>query len=214
MTHLTPTVFAVDDDPLVLKGMERLLRSAGFNAEVFDSAQAFLGRYRRDVVGCLILDLAMPGLDGLQLQQLLVERGEVLPIIFLTGQGDIPTSVRAMKQGAADFLSKPAGDCELLAAVHEATRRCEIAHQQQVEVTDMQRRFATLTPREREVLGHLISGKLNKQIAASLGTVEQTIKVHRARIMHKMHARALVTLARRAVRAGIATDFTESDSGD
>lgn len=126
MIDRTPTVFVVSDDPSVLNGIKRPLRSAGFNAEVFGSAQAFLAAYRHDVVGCVVLDIAMPGLGGLQLQQLLVEIGGTLPIIFLTGHGDIPTSVRAMKQGAADFLSKPADSHELLAAVHEATRRCEM----------------------------------------------------------------------------------------
>jgi len=212
MTQPTMTVFAVDDDASVLKGIERLLRSAGFNAQVFASAQAFLDEYDHDVTGCIILDLAMPGLDGLQLQQRLIEKGGALPIIFLTGRGDIPTSVRAMKQGAADFLTKPVDDRELLAAVQQATRRCRIVQQERRELAGIEERLATLTPREREVLEHLLSGKLNKQIAATLGTVEKTIKVHRARIMHKMRAPTLATLVRQAERAGVATHSAGADS--
>jgi FixJ family two-component response regulator len=212
MTQRALTVFAVDDDPSVLKGIERLLRSAGFNAQVFASAEAFLDGYDHDVTGCIILDLAMPGLDGLQLQQRLVERGGVLPIIFLTGRGDIPASVRAMKQGAADFLTKPVDDQELLAAVQQATQRCRMVQEERRELADIEERLATLTAREYEVLEQLLSGKLNKQIAATLGTVEKTIKVHRARIMHKMHAPSLATLIRLAERAGVATRSVGSDS--
>ena len=210
MTQQCPTVFAVDDDPSVLRATERLLRSAGFNAEVFNSAQAFLDGSRRDVVGCVILDLAMPGLDGFQVQQILSERGGALPIIFLTGRGDIATSVRAMKHGAASFLSKPADADELLTAVRDATQRCEIALRELREIADIQQRLATLTPREREVLRHLISGRLNKQIAASLGTVEQTIKVHRARILRKMRAPTLVNLVRLADRAGVRAEIPDT----
>lgn len=204
MTEAAITVFAVDDDPSVRTGLGRLLRSAGFKAEVFATARAFLGAYRPDVTGCLILDLAMPELDGLELQQQLAERGGALPIIFLTGHGDIPTSVRAMKLGAADFLTKPVDDRALLAAVEQAIHRSNILQQQRREVADIERRLATLTPREREVLEHLLTGKLNKQIAAALGTVEKTIKVHRARVMHKMRAPSLAALVRLTERAGIA----------
>ncbi len=210
MSDRASTVFVVDDDPAVLKGIQRLLRSAGFNAEVFASAHAFLDRYRPDAVGCLILDLAMPALDGLRLQQQLIERGGLLPIIFLTGHGDIPTSVRAMKQGAADFLTKPAADEELLAAVRQAIRRCGIVQRERRELADIQQRLATLTPREREVLGHVLAGKLNKQIAASLGTVEKTVKVHRARIMQKMHAPTVAALVRLADRAGVMAESSGS----
>jgi FixJ family two-component response regulator len=200
MTDRTTTVFAVDDDPSVLRGIERLLRSAGLKAEVFGTAQSFLDRYRHEVIGCVILDLTMPGLDGLYLQQKLIERGSVLPIIFLTGHGDIPTSVRAMKQGAADFLTKPVDDEKLLAAVRHALQRCAILLAARWEATDFEHRLATLTPREREVLNHLLCGALNKQIAASLGTVEKTIKFHRAHIMQKMGTPTLATLVRRAER--------------
>lgn len=214
MSDRTTTVFAVDDDPSVLKAVSRLMRSAGFVAEVFDSAQAFLDGYRTDVTGCVILDLTMPGLDGLELQRRLLERGGALPIIFLTGQGDIRASVCAMKQGAAEFLTKPAEDEKLLAAVQAATRQCEIAQQKRREVAVVEQRLATLTPREREVLGHLLTGKLNKQIAASLGTVEQTIKVHRGRIMRKMDTPTLVGLVRLVARVRIATDSSIINSVD
>jgi FixJ family two-component response regulator len=197
------TVFVVDDDPSVLKGVQRLLRSAGFTAEVFASPQEFLERHDRDASGCVILDLAMPELDGLQIQQALTDLGSVLPIIFLTGHGDIPTSVHAMKRGAVDFLTKPVSDDELLSAVQSAIERCRASRQARYEVAGIERRFATLTPRERTVLAHLLAGKLNKQIAADLGTAEQTVKIHRARIMQKMETRTVAALVRLAERAGI-----------
>ena len=203
MTGDTPIVFVVDDDASVLRGVKRLLRSAGFTGETFASAREFLERYDSNAVGCVILDLAMPGFDGLQMQQALADRGSVLPIIFLTGHGDIPTSVRAMKGGAVDFLTKPVSDDELLAAVRNAIQRCEALSRTREEIESIRRRVATLTPREREVLAHLLSGKLNKQIAADLGTVEHTIKVHRARVMQKMQARSLTALVQLAERAGI-----------
>ena len=206
MTDRTTTVFAVDDDPSVLKGIERLLRFAGFKAEVYATAQAFLDGYRHDVTGCVILDLAMPGLDGLQLQQRLLESAAVLPIIFLTGHGDISTSVWAMKHGAADFLTKPVDEEALLAAVRQAIERCGVLHQERRELAEVEQRLGTLSPREREVLAHLLSGKLNKQIAASLGTVEKTIKVHRARILQKMRVPSLAMLVRLAERAGISAE--------
>jgi len=152
-------------------------------------------------MGCLILDLAMPELDGLQLQQQLIERGSVLPIIFLTGHGDIPTSVRAMKQGAADFLTKPVDDARLLAAVRQALERCAVMLTARSEAAGFERRLATLTERERQVLTHMLRGELNKQIAASLGTVEKTIKFHRAHVMRRMGTPTLAVLAARAERA-------------
>ena len=203
MTSGAPTVFVVDDDPSVRRGVERLLRSAGLAAESFASARDFLERYDCDAAGCVILDLAMPGFDGLQMQQALADRGSALPIIFLTGHGDIPSSVKAMKRGAVDFLTKPVSGDDLLAAVRNAIERCEALYRAREEIADIRRRFATLTPREREVLAHVLSGKLNKQIAADLGTIEHTIKVHRARVMQKMQARTLAALVRLAQRAGI-----------
>jgi FixJ family two-component response regulator len=198
-----PTVYAIDDDPSVLRGMERLLRSAGYTPRMFASAEAFFDQYDREATGCLILDLAMPGFDGMQVQQRLNQEGCVLPIIFLTGHGDVATSVRAMKNGAADFHTKPVDDRELLSTVEQAIRRCQLARQQWRERADITARFATLTAREREVLAHLLAGQRNKQIAAALGTVEKTIKVHRARIMHKTQSPSLAALIRLAERAGI-----------
>lgn len=211
MTSGTPIVFVVDDDASVRRGVQRLLRSAGFAAETYASAPEFLERYERNAAGCVILDLAMPGFDGLQMQKALIERGSVLPIIFLSGQGDIATSVQAMKGGAVDFLTKPVTDDELLSAVRKAIERCAALYRAREEIAIVRRRVATLTPREREVLTHLLSGRLNKQIAAHLGTVEHTIKVHRARVMQKMQARTFAALVRLAERAGIeATPPSES----
>jgi FixJ family two-component response regulator len=198
-----PIVFVIDDDASVLRGVKRLLRSAGFTTETFASAPEFLERYDSNASGCVILDLAMPGFDGLQMQKALADRENLLPIIFLTGHGDIPTSVQAMKRGAVDFLTKPASDDELLTAVSNAIQRCEVLHRTRDEIDSIRRRIATLTLREREVLAHLLSGKLNKQIAADLGTVEHTIKVHRARVMQKMQVRTLAALVRLAERAGV-----------
>jgi FixJ family two-component response regulator len=205
MSEAVPTVFVIDDDASVRKGVARLLRIAGFVAETFTSAHEFLEHFPSDVRGCLVLDLAMPGLDGLQLQQALAERGSMLPIVFLTGRGDIPSSVRAMKQGAVDFLTKPVSKQDLLDAVRRAIERCAALRETWQQVADVEERVATLTPREREVLTHLLSGKLNKQIAADLGTVEYTIKVHRARVMRKMQAPTLAALIRLAERAGLRT---------
>ena len=204
MNGTVPTVFVVDDDPSVLRGARRLLRSAGIATKVFASPQEFLANHRPEATGCVILDLAMPGLDGLQVQQVLSDRGSLLPIIFLTGHGDIPASVLAMKRGAVDFLTKPVDDESLLTAIRQAIRRCAVLRQERQEVADIEARLATLTPREREVLVHLLSGQLNKQIAADLGTVEKTVKVHRARIMQKMRAPTLAVLVRLAERAGVA----------
>ena len=153
--------------------------------------------------GCLVLDVALPELDGLQLQQALAVSGCARPIVFITGRGDIPTSVRAMKGGAVDFLTKPVNDKDLLAAVRHAIEIDRLAREAQVEMDALRQRLARLTPREREVLGHVVAGRLNKQIAADLGTVEKTIKVHRARIMEKMAARSLAELVRIADRLGI-----------
>lgn len=195
------TVYAIDDDAAVLKGIERLLRSAGYATRVFTSAEVFFDQYDDKAAGCLILDLAMPGLGGLQVQQRLIERGSLLPIIFLTGRADVSTSVQAMKNGAVDFHTKPVDDRELLATVEQAVRRCKLAQQMRHERADIAARLASLTTREREVLDHLLSGQRNKQIAAALGTVEKTIKVHRARIMQKMRAPSLAILAKLVERA-------------
>ena len=200
---LTPTVFVVDDDPAVLKSLTRLLRSAGLATATFSSAQAFLDHYDPDQPGCLVLDVAMPGLNGLELQQSLVAADREMQIIFLTGRGDIHMSVDAMKRGALDFLTKPVNDEDLLRAVHAATEKDRRARQARAELSDLQQRFAQLTPREREVLAHVVSGQSNKLIAGDLGTVEKTVKVHRARVMEKMRVQSLAELVRLAERLGI-----------
>jgi FixJ family two-component response regulator len=203
MNAAAPTVFVIDDDPAVLKALARLLRSLDLNVATFASPQAFLEQFEPGLLGCLVLDVAMPNLNGLELQQELAARGNVLPIIFLTGHGDIPMSVQAMKQGAVDFLTKPVHDSDLIAAIHTAIEKDRLNRQTRLELAGIRERLATLTPREREVLDHVIAGKLNKQIAADLGTVEKTIKVHRAHLMAKLKLRSLADLVRLADRAGI-----------
>lgn len=198
-----PTVFIVDDDLLVRKALVRLLAAVGRNAVAFESAQAFLDGYDPHAPGCLVLDLAMPGLNGLELQQALAARGGTLPIIFLTGHGDVPTTVQAMKGGADDFLTKPVDDDKLLSAVDRAIERDRGRRQIAADRDALAQRLKSLTPREREVLEHVVAGKLNKQVAASLGTTEKTIKVHRARVMEKMQVRSLAELVRLADRSGI-----------
>lgn len=202
MTDTQPTVFLVDDDAAVLKALQRMLRSAGLNVAAFDSPQAFLEHYKPDMPGCLVLDVSMPELGGLELQQLLAARSLTPPIIFLTGHGDIPMSVKAMKQGASDFLTKPVQADDLLAAIRAAIGRDALQRQMQAELNDIHQRLAILTPREREVMQHVVAGKLNKQIAADLGTVEKTIKVHRAHIMEKLRVRSLAELVRLSEKAG------------
>lgn len=203
MSQANPTVFIVDDDLSVLKGLSRLLRSARLNPVTFASPEEFLDRHDPHAPGCLVLDVAMPGLDGLQLQQALIAKGSEIPIIFLTGQGDIPTSVQAMKGGAVDFLTKPVHDDCLLAAIRAAIEKDRQQRQAGAEVAEIRQRLATLTPREREVLEHVISGQLNKQTAAELGTVEKTIKVHRARMLAKMKVQSVAELVWLAEKAGI-----------
>jgi len=202
MNH-KPTVFLVDDEASVLKALSRLIRSAGLNVETFRSPQEFLQHHDPDAPGCLVLDVSMPGLNGLDLQQALAAKGTELPIIFLTGRGDIPTSVQAMKQGAVDFLTKPVNDEDLLSAIRAGIDRDTANRQARAERLKIQQQLESLTPREREVLAHIISGKLNKQVAADLGIVEKTIKVHRARVMKKMQVKSLAELVRVAEHAGI-----------
>ena len=203
MSQGEPTVFIVDDDPAVLKSLSRLLRASQVNVVTFGSPQEFLERYDPHTPGCLVLDVAMPGLNGLELQEALTAKGSDIPIIFLTGHGDIPMSVQAMKGGALDFLTKPVHDKDLLKAVEAALEKDRIERQRRAELDDIQERLATLTPREREVLIHVVSGQLNKQIAYDLGTVEKTIKVHRARVMEKMKVGSVAELVRLTERAGI-----------
>lgn len=196
MNDISPIVFVVDDDPDVLKSLARVLRSAGLAVATFSSPSEFLEQHDPRAAGCLVLDVAMPGLNGLELQQALRANGSAIPIIFLTGRGDIPMSVQAMKGGAVDFLTKPIHDEDLLKAVQAALEKDRIERQSRAELDEIQERLATLTPREGEVLTHVVSGQLNKQIAYDLGTVEQTIKVHRARVMEKMKVNSVAELVR------------------
>jgi FixJ family two-component response regulator len=196
-------IYLVDDDPAVLKALSRLLGSAGYEPIAFSSAKDFMERFHPDAPGCLVLDVSMPGVTGLELQQWLIQSNSPLPVIFLTGHGDIPGTVQAMKQGAVDFLVKPVNDVDLLKSIREASRRGRRARAAREEASAIQARLETLTPRERQVLEHVVAGQLNKQIASDLGTVEKTIKVHRARVMHKVGAQSLAELVRLADRAGI-----------
>ena len=197
------TVFIVDDDAGVLKALSRLLRAKGYDVQPFMSPQKFLEHHDATVPGCAVLDVSMPGLDGLELQQVLTAGGTLRPVIFITGKGDIPTSVRAMKAGAIDFLTKPVSERDLLDAIDRAKQRDARDRQIQAELTLIQAKIATLTPREREVLTHVVAGRLNKQIAGDLGTVEKTIKVHRSRMMEKLGVRTVADLVRLAEKAGI-----------
>jgi len=201
----SPTVFVVDDYAPARKSTSRLLRTAGFVVAAFASAEEFLAQYDPQTLGCLVLDVAMPALNGLELQRILTKTGRLLPIIFLTGHGDIPKSVQAMKHGASDFLTKPVNDEDLLAAVRVAIEKDRAIRREQAKLTEIQARLATLTPREREVLEYVIAGKLNKQIAGELGTVEQTVKIHRAHVMQKMGVRSVAELVRLTERCGIST---------
>ncbi|MDO9214478.1 MAG: response regulator transcription factor [Methylococcales bacterium] len=203
MTTSKPTVFIVDDDASVLKAVARLLRSAGFKNALFSSAQQFLDEHDSNASGCLVLDVAMPKMNGLALQQTLAAQNSELPIIFLTGNGDIPMSVRAIKQGAVDFLTKPVNDSDLISAIQNAIETNQTTRQARSKLHELQQRLATLTPREREVLSHVVSGKKNKQIALELGTVEKTIKVHRAHLMAKLQVRSLAELVKMSERLGI-----------
>jgi RNA polymerase sigma factor (sigma-70 family) len=189
-------VFVVDDDQSVRSSLKFLLSTVGLQVESFDSADTFLHRKPPDVPSCLVLDVRLPGLSGIDIQRELVARNVHTPIIFLTGHGDIPMSVRAMKAGAVEFLTKPVRDQDLLDAVRIALEQDRARREQEKEVTDLQRRFDSLTPREQQVISMLVSGMLNKQVAAELGTAESTVKVQRSRAIEKMQAQSLVDLAR------------------
>ncbi len=198
MKDAESTVFVVDDDPSVRGGLARLFKSVGLAAEVFASAREFLERASAEGPACLVLDVRMPELSGLDLQEELARGGVTIPVIFITGHGTVPTSVRAMKAGAADFLEKPVDEQKLLDAVHRALEQDRRARQEHAEVAELRRRLESLTPRERQVLSYVVAGRLNKQIAAELGTSEKTVKVHRARVMEKMKVASLAELARLA----------------
>lgn len=196
----------VDDDPSVRRGLQRLIRSAGWKVEAFASAQEFLGRPRAAFPSCLILDVQMPGLSGLDLQKRITEVKLGVPIVFLTGHGDIPASVQAMKAGAVEFLTKPVDEQKLLQAIQEAVERDRRTRQQRAATSELRERYKSLTPRMREVMQRVISGMLNKQIAAELNVTEDTVKFHRGHIMRKMHADSLADLVRMAGDLGIRSD--------
>ena len=191
-----PVVFVVDDYAPGRRSITRLLHAAGFVVAAFASAHDFLAQYDPAASGCLVLDLAMPAISGLELQSILADKKSLLPIIFLTAHGDVPKSVQALKGGAVDFLTKPVNDEDLLAAVRVAIEKDHTFRQKQTEVSEIRARLATLTPRESQVLEYVVAGKLNKQIAGTLGTVEQTVKVHRAHVMQKMKVNSVAELVR------------------
>lgn len=204
MTEPPPTVFVVDDDASVRKGLVRLLKSAGYRPEGCVSAEEFLERWERDPApGCVLLDIQMPGLDGLQLQQKLQSSMHGIPVIFITGHGDIPSSVAAMKAGAVDFFPKPINGDDLLKAVQEAIQRDRIERAERAEGAAVARRYETLTSREREVMALVIQGLLNKQIASVLGASEKTVKIHRGRVMEKMKVRSVADLVRAAEKISL-----------
>jgi FixJ family two-component response regulator len=211
MTQGSPTVIVVDDDEGVCRALDRLLRSAGYPVKTFTSPTEFLTRLPEDGPGCLVLDVSMPGLNGLQLQQHLTELGRAWPILFVTGQGDIPTSVRAMKAGAVDFLTKPVDDQALLNAIAQALAQDGAARAERNARHELEARVATLTPREYEVFCLVVTGLLNKQIAAQLGTTEKTIKVHRGRVMEKLAVESLAGLVHIADSLGIQGPVARED---
>ncbi|MDB4989325.1 MAG: nodW [Myxococcaceae bacterium] len=204
MSEPVPLVFVVDDDPGVCAAIESLLRSVRLDVLSFGTPAEFLARRRTDRLSCLVLDVDLPGTSGLELQLELREREPTLPIVFITGHGDIPMSVRAIKAGAVEFLSKPVRDEDLLAAIEQALATARLARRELADDQDLQARFATLTPREREVMTLVISGLLNKQIAHELGISEVTVKIHRGQATRKMKASSVADLVRMALRLGIA----------
>jgi len=206
MIDTPPVVFVVDDEPSVCVSLKRLLRSVGLEARTCSSAQEFLRSERPDAPGCLVLDVRLPGLSGLDLQQELAVAKIHLPVIFITGHGDIPMTVRAMKAGAVEFLIKPFREEELLEAIQRGIKQSRVVRQHDAVMRILQKRYALLTPREREVFPRVTSGLPNKQIAAQLGASEKTIKVHRGQVMQKMKAESLADLIRMAAKLGVRSD--------
>jgi FixJ family two-component response regulator len=196
MTQATPLVYVIDDDVSVRRALGRLLKSVGWRVETFASADAFLQQPLPDVPACAVLDVCLPGINGLDLQRALAERNACLPIVFITGHGDIPMTVRAMKAGAQDFLAKPFHERDLLAAVRQALARHAQTRQAQAELAAIRQRAAILSPREHEVMALVVTGMLNKHISQRLGVCEKTVKAHRAQVMRKMKADSLAALVR------------------
>ena len=192
----SPTVFVVDDDVAVREALSSLVRSIGLNVEMFSSAMEFLRRKRLDAPACLVLDVRLPGLSGMEVQRELTAADNQIPIIFITGHGDIPMTVRAMKAGAVEFFTKPFRDQDLLDAIQQAIERDAAALQQRSKTAELRARYQTLTPREREVMGFVVQGLLNKQIAGELGTSEITVKIQRGQVMQKMQAKSVPDLVR------------------
>jgi FixJ family two-component response regulator len=205
MSQATSIVFVVDDDISVRESLELLIRSAGWQPETFSSAQDFLGRSRTPVPRCLVLDISMPGLNGLELQKRVAAEHPDVPIIFITGHGDVPKTVQAMKAGAVEFLTKPFNDDVLLSAIRQALERSRDALGQQAEINALQDRYSSLSPREREVMALVVSGLLNKQVGGELGISEITVKAHRGKVMQKMKADSLPDLVKMAAKLGLAS---------
>jgi FixJ family two-component response regulator len=203
------TVFVIDDDAAIRDALQSLISSMKLHVELFGSAAEFLQRERSDVPSCLVLDVRLPGISGLDFQRKLAEANHSIPVIFITGHGDIPMSVRAMKAGAVEFLTKPFRDQDLLDAIHVALERDRARRQQESEMMVLREKFESLTPREQEVLPLVVSGRMNNQIAAELGTSEITVKVHRASVMRKMQADSLPDLVKMAVRLGLLTNYSK-----
>ena len=208
MTAVSPLVLVVDDDPSVRKSLSRLLASADYSVEAFGSAQEFLAREPHPGPCCLVLDVRMPGLSGIQLQELLAATGRRMSIVFVTGHADVPTSVKAMKAGAVDLLTKPVDVQDLIAAIRRAVTRDARDRTVAARLADVRRRVAMLTTRETEVFARVVTGMLNKQIGAALGIGEKTVKVHRARVMEKMRAGSVAELVRLADEAGVSVTRT------